>query len=390
MKKYRIIVVLFSVLLAFGISIVFDRFLGTYLNTHGWFFAMMPRLTELHETREYSYVATISAQGLRNEEVVMPKPKGEYRILAIGDSFTFGEGVDVQQTWVKQTEQGLQEKGYPVKIIDAGKPGASPITDRQICSAYKSQLDVDAIIYGMYIDDLGQAAYRENQLNEQPLQKISYINLWPTLHRISQRIIDYTRWPEAKSGDTVKSMEYAAYDVQLLLKKNPTILLSVDPKFRDDFLKGNINPSIVLNGIRVPETFTYILDEKQLDFALTSFATRMERLRDWCANDIPLIVVFIPSSDMVSSYYFPFKEELRYTMDPHLVSVDIDKKIAPIMEREHFYFFSVLSDLRRANCTTCYYPYDGHMTPVGHMLVAQDLVPFMERVLDTQKIQGKK
>ncbi|HIA04644.1 MAG TPA: hypothetical protein EYN06_10255 [Myxococcales bacterium] len=62
----------------------------------------------------------ISKQRIRSEkEYAIPKPPGITRVVALGDSFVFGSGVEVQQTFLKQWESGLQE----VQVINLGVPG---------------------------------------------------------------------------------------------------------------------------------------------------------------------------------------------------------------------------------------------------------------------------
>ena len=66
--------------------------------------------------------------GLRDEEVVLPRPAGVTRILCLGESTTWGHGVEVQQAYPAQLEVGLnralQERGDPrrVDVINAGVP----------------------------------------------------------------------------------------------------------------------------------------------------------------------------------------------------------------------------------------------------------------------------
>jgi lysophospholipase L1-like esterase len=68
------------------------------------------------------YRMAISGQGLRNEEIVVPKPHSTYRIVVLGDSITEGPGVDLSGTFVKLLEQLLQAESPDrmVEVINAG------------------------------------------------------------------------------------------------------------------------------------------------------------------------------------------------------------------------------------------------------------------------------
>lgn len=66
--------------------------------------------------------------GLRGDEVVIPKPKDVYRILFIGDSFTFGWGVEENETFSKVAGNVLNDKNpaKKIEIVNAGMPASGP------------------------------------------------------------------------------------------------------------------------------------------------------------------------------------------------------------------------------------------------------------------------
>ena len=57
----------------------------------------------------------VNSLGFRDREFPKEKPAGELRVLAIGDSFTFGAGVQLDDCWVQLLERRLAEmRGAPV------------------------------------------------------------------------------------------------------------------------------------------------------------------------------------------------------------------------------------------------------------------------------------
>jgi len=62
----------------------------------------------------------INALGLRDGEVTLPKPPGEYRILSLGESTTFGAGVALEETYTKVAEGSLRETYPELRTINAG------------------------------------------------------------------------------------------------------------------------------------------------------------------------------------------------------------------------------------------------------------------------------
>ena len=72
------------------------------------------------ETRYGDVLVTYNERGLRDRPI-LPKAEGEYRILALGDSITFGWGVPQDQIFTFRLEQLLQGRlQRPVRVINSG------------------------------------------------------------------------------------------------------------------------------------------------------------------------------------------------------------------------------------------------------------------------------
>lgn len=69
------------------------------------------------EVPERTVEYAISSQGFRDREFVQPKPEGLLRIALIGDSVTYGTGVDPADTLPKQLERVLRER-FPERELE--------------------------------------------------------------------------------------------------------------------------------------------------------------------------------------------------------------------------------------------------------------------------------
>jgi hypothetical protein len=67
--------------------------------------------------REIEY--RINSKGIRDEEVPHAKPDGEFRIVAIGDSRTFGFGVSMEEHFTTHLERALED----VQVVNLGVMG---------------------------------------------------------------------------------------------------------------------------------------------------------------------------------------------------------------------------------------------------------------------------
>ncbi len=68
-------------------------------------------------------VIAINSNGLRDDETNYTKSKKSFRILSLGDSCTFGSGVNNNQTYPAILENSLKEMNLSVETINAGVSG---------------------------------------------------------------------------------------------------------------------------------------------------------------------------------------------------------------------------------------------------------------------------
>ena len=100
---------------------------------------------------------TINALGFRDEEIPLAKPDGEYRVLAIGDSFTFAQGCRAEDGWTEVLEERLAARlGRPVQVINAGFTGGGswPQEYAPWVIAHALAFEPDRVIYGMCLNDV--------------------------------------------------------------------------------------------------------------------------------------------------------------------------------------------------------------------------------------------
>jgi lysophospholipase L1-like esterase len=85
-----------------------------------------PRYAQHLFDQEYTGGSPIAVnpEGFRGPSVPKEKPDGEFRVLALGDSVTFGTGVAVDQTWPAALERDLGKK-RPTRVINAAVPATS-------------------------------------------------------------------------------------------------------------------------------------------------------------------------------------------------------------------------------------------------------------------------
>ena len=100
------------------------------------------------------YIKT-NSQGLRDVEHSLKKEEGTLRILGLGDSFTFGWGVKLEESFLKQLERRLtQETGRRAETINAGVPGYGLNHYYIYLKNIGIKYQPDVIVISYFVDDL--------------------------------------------------------------------------------------------------------------------------------------------------------------------------------------------------------------------------------------------
>jgi lysophospholipase L1-like esterase len=102
---------------------------------------------------EFTETSHTNALGLRGHEVAAKTP-GELRVLAIGDSFTYGHGVQDDEAYPAVLETLLRARGRDVEVVNAGVPGYS--TDQAYTLAVRDGLALapDLVLAGVHCSDV--------------------------------------------------------------------------------------------------------------------------------------------------------------------------------------------------------------------------------------------
>jgi hypothetical protein len=96
----------------------------------------------------------ISSQGLRDDEIDVPKRKGTIRILILGDSIVYGTSVSRNMTFPSRLEDLLRKQLVPAEVINGGVPGYSPYNELQFYMTQGRQFDADIVIVAFCMNDV--------------------------------------------------------------------------------------------------------------------------------------------------------------------------------------------------------------------------------------------
>lgn len=106
--------------------------------------------------RDLPYHVSINRHGLRGPDFERPKPEDRFRILALGDSYTYGTYVGDDDTWpaALQTELRRRHAGGVIEVINAGISGFTIVDELAFMKEHGLALQPDLVVLAMCLNDL--------------------------------------------------------------------------------------------------------------------------------------------------------------------------------------------------------------------------------------------
>ena len=107
-------------------------------------------------SEEFGAPVTINSKGLRNPETPYEKPKDTYRVLALGDSWTFGFRLHEPDSYPRQLERVLRESAAKrgdtrkIEVINAGVVGYSTDQEAAYLASEGWKYSPDLVLVNFY------------------------------------------------------------------------------------------------------------------------------------------------------------------------------------------------------------------------------------------------
>lgn len=284
---------------------------------------------------EFSYTVLTNADGLRDEPF-----QGAHDIAAIGDSFTFGFGVEEPHSWPARLESLSR-----VRVANLGWAGWSSLVYPTTIKRFAIPLQTRIWIWAFVSNDLPESAGAEAFLNSGEANYLDWI-------REIQGTTDELHFPWS-----LKTIQ---------------------------FIAALINPELFL----LPNSGDRIYDDGQLRFRYGEYAwkttdpSQPEVARGWeltevalleasqlaNINQATLIVVFVPYREHV---YWPYlQDQLGEDKGKQLDLVPA--RLQSFCEAHDIPYLNLLPGFRERALQgrMLYFPEDGHWNSAGHDLAA--------------------
>ena len=98
----------------------------------------------------------INSLGLRDRDYPREAPPGARRLLALGDSQTFGNGLALADTWPKQLEQELRgiERTPGWEVVNGGVAGTATWQQLILLKQTSEGYEIHGLVVGFYVNDV--------------------------------------------------------------------------------------------------------------------------------------------------------------------------------------------------------------------------------------------
>jgi hypothetical protein len=352
-----------------------------------------PYSEEVFLTDEFEYTVRTNAYGIRDDEVG-PKQEGVCRIAVIGDSFTFGFGVGLEDAWIKMLTRHLGASGMQVEVLNLGEPGAGfpqyMETAEKAIPVLRPDLVIVAALQG---DDLGSAW----NLKPEPVQGGLLIRGLRAWYPNTMRWLAGERWaagsevsPPLLSRDAEKRREgqkaLAEKQAAGFSEKERARYEAIPQAAREAFLEGNLNGALISMAVQSPDFMANMIkaDTGFVRDSMAGVATALEAIGSHAAAvGAQVLLLPVPHGIYVNRPAQDNYASLGFEVDPAMLDSSLpDDLLCAAGERAGWPCLTVSEVFQaRVADSTLFFPRDGHLTVAGNQLmmeaVAARIEPFL-------------
>jgi len=294
-----------------------------------------------------SWVKT-NSRGIRDDvEHQWAKPPGTIRILGIGDSFAFGWGVSLEETFLKKLEHNLtQMTGREIETINAGGPNWDLNQYYVYLKNFGIRYSPDIILLTYFFNDIPQ--FIQEAIPAEP---------------------EYTNQVQYKGGIFGSSALFN------FLKAQADHLRRKNKLARVDFLSTleARRPELIQQSTHLLLSNSHQAQTRSSFHILKTLLEKIQAIAQ--KNNSQLVVMFVP--DVAQTHHV----ELQY----------INQVLASLTEEMHIPFADITPVFESVSDPRVFYfwPRDWHTNAKGHEKMAEALAPLVCHVLQRKNVQCK-
>ncbi len=329
-------------------------------------FSLKPNAEVEQNTPFFRSTIRINSFGYRDVEFNREKAPGTFRVLCLGDSFTFGSGLELEQTYPKQLETLLRERlpGRMIEVINAGFASGDTADAAYLYLKNEGMaLNPDFVFLGFLprgdIDELMERDAARCQFDADGL---------PTRIR-AKRFDEYFNPKQAQPHIQVPLRFRITRGLRDAMPWWDKFLTVLDTRFPILRKRASVGHDWLPGMSRVFQTGAY---SPEMTRAWAYFEKLMVATRDLCAaQGARFTLMVIPSNFQCGASYW---SELGRGVDAGVYEAARPQAVArEIAARHHIDFLDLLPSFRAHPDVRLFFPIDGHINADGSRVAADTM-----------------
>jgi lysophospholipase L1-like esterase len=338
------------------------------------------------QTAEFDHMAEINSIGLRDKEIRKEKDD-RFRIICVGDSWTYGWGVDVKNSWPRKLESFLHNSGIKnIEVINCGQPGRYSKTYRSNLEKLLPALKPDLVLLGMVqLDDLAQI---HEERFPPPGRMIKKNSTWDKfsyavitfLSGSVKNILRLTKKTEPRIISLKNSWKNSVADmVENFTPEQQRLYDGLNDSVKVMLSKGELTPGFLYYLVNHPSRAVIFNDPRHTAtrFALAEMTRDIGAIKYLCnINNTRLIFLNLPV------HYFTGHKVISGLSDSSATRLkkfnSIDSLYGAVASKNSVPYFEMTDAFSKLEDKSAYFfRYDGHPNAKGYETIARLAAQFL-------------
>lgn len=319
-------------------------------------------------TSEFRVQYFINSLGYREREFTVEKPPGTYRIVVIGDSMTFGVGVELEETFVKRVERRFQAHpplpGTRIQVLNLGCGSYSAGQNFVLLRDQALRLQPDLVLLVHFSNDAMEWPFRARG-DGLPDTYVVSSEYWKSLRMDGKRNVGAGAEPAFVPPYWLTRLAMRSKLAELALRGLESWRLSQAGSVSYD--QGDVHNDPFW-PLRPGADFS--VKEWELSERIHVAARRL-------AEDAgaEFLLAFVPSGDQVNGFEWDRGRTRHGFSVGKVSSANMQDRIGRAVSRSGGKILDLTEEFRRRSSVDerLYFRYNGHLTRFGHAVVAARL-----------------
>jgi len=388
-RSSKLLPIFFGFLLAILFSLVLDRGLGTLgFPAEPTQIAHPANFSETRSTLDFSYHFQTNSQGIRYPEIPIEKPRGERRVVVVGDSFTEGWGVESDKVFTTLLENNFSTPDNITRFINCGLSGTAPLQYARILFQVCLNYHPDAVLIVLYSNDVvgTPVGATPEQIDQIEIKRTGLDNLLHTLWPHAYTIISNFSKQSDLPTDIVAETAEVARAKGIPEEEITNWVNSLPPEIVTAVNAGEFNGYILTRGLLQQDHWVQSLAieskeaEERFQAMISILNATIARLQK---QNIEVGVILIPSPFQYNPAYGAIWAETGTEIRSEWLTepTELEQRMEVWATTQNVPYLDLTPHFRsiaQASPDILYnYPLDGHWTAESHRVAADEIARWL-------------